>query len=630
MRVVGTSTHHEARVVAEDAPFKINELLIIDDPLQGPVRVEVIETASINPHLAETERGLGLVDDATLGALKALGYDLQRETYHLARVRALSELAVPVAVGAAVRRPSFDEVRDLIMPGDPASSFLLGVIRGTEHLLATLPRNLRNVAPLFDPREGAVRPQSGVPFYLPFERMVDYPHIGIFGGSGSGKSFALRVLLEELMAQKLPALVFDPHYELDFGQPLPGTDPARCAALQGRFRIFQLGRDTGIRFENLSTGELVLLLQAAMREWSDNMRHAVETLHIPGDSVTSFRDRLNDLAAALVNEREFKELASREQEGELPPPSEPAARVKLRQLAVYRRYGGAGLLPTTLAALVRRLDLLDRMGVFGSDLSQVERSLVAGQTAVVRGPVRPLNVFATYAVRYFYRLRRAYCEAKAGGSARPDAFFPPFFVVIDEAHNLMPRAVESEHAPARGLFREVATEGRKFCVQLVLASQRVALLDETITAQLNTKIILRTIRAQDLDTIERETDITRAEVNRLPYLASGNAFVSSAIIGRTVPVRIRASWTRSPLAESPFEEWRRVQATAGEDLWEIIKEKETVRPGDLLVLVNECQARLGRPVSREELERALERWAQEGRLAARVVRSLGGTFYTRV
>jgi len=629
VRVVGTSTHHEAKVVAEDAPFKINELLIIDDPIQGAVRVEVVETASINPHLAETERGFGLLDDTTLGALKALGYDLQRETYHLARVRALSELALPVAVGAAVRRPSFGEVQDLIMPGDPASSLLLGVIRGTEHLVATLPKDLRNVAPLFDSQEGAVRPQSGVPFYLPFERMVDYPHIGIFGGSGSGKSFALRVLLEELMAHKLPALVFDPHYELDFAQPLPGTDPARCAALQGHFRIFQLGRDTGIRFENLSTGELVLLLQAAMREWSDNMRHAVETLHIPGDSVISFRERLNDLAAALVNEREFKELASREQQGELSA-SEPGARLKLRQLAVYKRYGGAGLLPTTLAALVRRLDMLDRMGVFASDLTRVERSLVAGQTAVVRGPVRPLNVFATYAVRYFYRFRRAYCEAKAEGSARPDAYFPPFFVVIDEAHNLMPRAVESEHAPARGLFREVATEGRKFCVQLVLASQRVALLDETITAQLNTKIILRTIRAQDLDTIERETDITRAEVNRLPYLASGNAFVSSAIIGRTVPVRIRASWTRSPLAESPFEEWRRVQATEGEDLWEIIKEKEAIRPGDLLILVNECQARRGRPVSREELERALERWVREGRLAARPVRSLGGTFYTRI
>lgn|GEM_PF-201032 len=628
MRVVGTTTHHEAKVVAEARPFKINELLIVDDPHQGPVRVEVVETGSINPHLPEAERGLGLVDDRTLSTLRALGYDLQKETYHVARVRALSELALPVAVGAVVRRPAFDEVQDLLMPGDPDRGFLLGVIRGTEDLLATLPERFRNVALLFDPGEDVVRLQSGVPFYLPYERMVDYPHIGIFGGSGSGKSFALRVLLEEVMAQGLPALVFDPHYELDFSQPLPGTEPARCTAFQGRFKVFELGRDAGIRFESLSTGELVMLLQAAMREWSDNMRHAVETLHLPGDSVTSFRERLHDLSAALANEREFKNLASAEKEVALP--SDAAERVRLRQLTVYRQYAGANLLPSTLAAVVRRLDVLDRMGLFGSNLEQIERRLAEGQTAVVRGPLRPLNVFATYAVRYFYRLRRGYCEAKAGSRARTDDYFPPFFIVIDEAHNLMPKAVENEYAPARSLFREVATEGRKFCVQLVLASQRVALLDETITAQLNTKIILRTIRAQDLDTIERETDITRAEVARLPYLASGNAFVSSAILGRTIPVRIRAAWTRSPLAESPFAEWRRVRATAGEDLWEVIKDMDTIRPGDLLALVNACQARLGRPVRREELERALARWTQEGRLKAKPLKSLAGTLYTRV
>ena len=40
-----------------------------------------------------------------------------------------------------------------------------------------------------------------------------------------------------------------------------------------------------------------------------------------------------------------------------------------------------------------------------------------------------------------------------------------------------------------------------------LASQRPALLDDTINAQLNTKIIFRTVRSMDLSVISEETDL---------------------------------------------------------------------------------------------------------------------------
>ncbi|WDU82706.1 helicase HerA domain-containing protein [Caloramator sp. Dgby_cultured_2] len=48
--------------------------------------------------------------------------------------------------------------------------------------------------------------------------MNQYPHIGIFGGSGSGKSFGMRVILEEIMKLNIPTVVLDPHYEMDFSK----------------------------------------------------------------------------------------------------------------------------------------------------------------------------------------------------------------------------------------------------------------------------------------------------------------------------------------------------------------------------------------------------------------------------
>ena len=127
--------------------------------------------------------------------------------------------------------------------------------------------------------------------------------------------------------------------------------------------------------------------------------------------------------------------------------------------------------------------------------------------------------------------------------------FPTFIVITDEAHNFAPKGVDS---PTKHILREIAQEGRKYGVFLVLATQRPTLLDDTITAQLNTKLIFRTVRASDIDTIREETDISTEEAKRLPYLQTGDVFISSSKLGRTSYVRIRYADTESPHKENPL------------------------------------------------------------------------------
>lgn len=50
-------------------------------------------------------------------------------------------------------------------------------------------------------------------FLFNIEEMVQYPHIGIFGDQAPGKSYGLRVLMEEIMKKSIPANDFDPHYD---------------------------------------------------------------------------------------------------------------------------------------------------------------------------------------------------------------------------------------------------------------------------------------------------------------------------------------------------------------------------------------------------------------------------------
>jgi DNA helicase HerA-like ATPase len=635
LRVIGTTDQQRAKVATRERPFRINEFLVVEDGTREAL-VEVVATQAVNPLLPESGRGPGLIDEATLSTLQALGYNPGNETFYVAEVRATAELSYPLTVGAKVRPAVFAEVRALLLPEDTGRAALLGVVRGTEEF--AVPPEFTGLAFRYHPREDRATPAPGVPFFLDWDQLSQYPHIGVFGGSGSGKSFALRVLTEELMQRGLPALVFDPHFELSFEQPLV-FDPlfiAKKEKLAGRWAVFTLGQNVSVRFEDLTRGDLVNLFRAAMEGWTEQMEHAARVLWRPGDSVETYQRRLAALAEALSQKNRYERALEAMDKGEDPAarlfPEDPWRQQEFRErLGVYREFRDTGIADVTAHAVLRRLDYLRYGNLFSPQGTEVlEEALRQGKTCIVRGETRNLGIFATYAIRKLFGLRRRYRDNLQYGNGRGEAFFPPFFLVTDEAHNLAPKPKgEKDFAPARPVIREIAQEGRKYGVFLILATQRPALLDDTVNAQLNTKIILRTVRAQDLDAVSRETDLGPHEVARLPYLSSGNAFVSSAIVGRTVPVAVRASWTRSPHAESPFDEWRRHLSTTGEDLWPAVRSFVAANRGvfteiDLAACLNHCQQALDRRVTESELRRALDRWAEEGRLEARPNRAFGG------
>ncbi|MEW6183777.1 MAG: ATP-binding protein [Bacillota bacterium] len=634
MRLIGATDQQRAKVATRERPFRINEFLVVDDGTVE-VLVEVAATFAVNPLLPDSTRGPGLIDEATLGTLQALGYSPLNETFYLAEVRVTMELSRPLSVGAKVRPAVFEEVRDLLLPADTGRSALIGVVRGTEEFL--LPPDLRHAVFRYLSREDYTEKLEGVPFYLDWVQFSQYPHIGIFGGSGSGKSFALRVLVEELIRQGLPTVVFDPHFELSFDQPLVLDELfiEKREQLAGRFTVFTLGQNVSVKFEELSRGGLVTLLRSVMEGWTEQMEHATRILWRSGDSFETFRWRLTSLADALSQKNRYDRALEALEKGEDMAarlyPNDPGRQEEFRsRLETYREYRDSGVAEATAYAVLRRLNYMVHGNLIGPQGTEVlEDTLKQGKTCIVRGETHNLGIFATYAVRKLFGLRRRYRDSLQYGNGR-EAFFPPFFMVTDEAHNLAPKPKgEKDHSPARAVVREISQEGRKYGVFLVLATQRPALLDDTVNAQLNTKIILRTVRAQDLDAISRETDIGPHEIARLPYLSSGNAFVSSAIIGRTVPVTVRASWTRSPHSESPFAEWQRHLASVGEDLWPAVRgflgeNKGFITEPDIAACLNHCQGTLDRRVTESELRRVLERWSAEGRLQARPSKAFGG------
>jgi DNA helicase HerA-like ATPase len=231
---------------------------------------------------------------------------------------------------------------------------------------------------------------------------------------------------------------------------------------------------------------------------------------------------------------------------------------------------------------------------------------------VIRGPIWLLTVFSAYLVRKLYGMRRSYQDAIQRAEV-PSEKFPPFIIVTDEAHNFARRGIEFS-SPARSVFREVAQEGRKYGVFLILATQRPALLDDTITAQLNTKIIFRTVRASDIKVIQEETDISGDEGGRLPYLPSGTAFISSAVVGRTVSVRIRCAWTQAPRTLNPFTELEKDYGGVDEEFIKAIADFLPLHIGQIALNLPELENALNRSVTVDEVQESLEELVVAGRL----------------
>ncbi|MCR4430237.1 MAG: ATP-binding protein [Tepidanaerobacteraceae bacterium] len=596
MQVAGITTPIEVFVASRERRFRINELLIIDDPNQGPLVGEVVDASSYNRFIPlSVEHAFS--DAHVVESLKHLGYSIDEDEINIAKVKLMSETSFPVTTGSPVRLPGFGEVKSFLMRGLREDGLLLGEIKNTEETAKTMDRELKGLFYIYS--AGKPKRTENVPFILDLKSFHQYPHIGIFGGSGSGKSFGMRVILEELMKHRIPTVVLDPHYEMDFSASQEGIPEDEN--FKRHFSRYQIGEHIGVEFLNLSKRDLLSLL-SAVSPLSEAMSSAVEVLHRRGDTYLSFSSRLEDLAQALEIGRARIDSALRQGM----EPQEMERFKKMKEL--LENYQNIPL--PSVQGISWRLRRLQVSGLFSHDIKPVKEAMLQGKLAVVQGPIWLLQVFSTYLLSNIYRQRRDYKDGELRGQT-PGDYFPPFVIATDEAHNFAPKGRD---AAPKGIITEIAQEGRKYGVFLVLATQRPTLLDETVTAQLNTKIIFRTVRGSDIATIAEETDIKPEEARRLPYLPSGDAFVSSPLFGRTVAIRVRFPYTASPHTVNPIDEIKNRRLDSDEKLLSLISPHLPIYAASFARAVEDINRRSDEKYEVRTLKEALDALVEKGRL----------------
>lgn len=594
MKVLGLTGTSEVYLASNERNFRINEFLLVEDKVKNYIG-EVVEANTFNRFMP-FEKENDFVDQSVIDSLYKLGYDVNNEVIYLAKLRLLEEAMYPIMAGSSVRVPKFDEIKNLIIKSSPKDGLVLGVIKNTDDLYEHADEELKNIVYTFE--NGERKNQNDLPYIFNVSEFSQYPHIGVFGGSGSGKSFALRVIIEELMKKRIPTIVLDPHYEMDFKLKTYDEAPDYSSLYQS----FLLGKDVGVDFKDLNVGEFKNLLNAA-GAMTDAMDTSVDEVFKRGESLDSFRLRLSEILEAL--DRTEDALKMDMQTAELNGDAAEADRIK--RLQGYQNKYSRKLNASSLKGISWRFRRLVQDNVFSSDSQALEAALRSGKLISLKGSTRLLEVYSSYILKKFYYKRRAYMDAKLLGTNDED-YFPPFIIITDEAHNFAPKAFESASKP---ILKEVAQEGRKYGVFLILATQRITLLDDTITAQLNTKFILRTVRESDISTIKEETDISSDDAKRLPYLTTGDAFISEASFGRTIFTRFRFADTKAIDKVNPFLE---LKGETEDRMLAVFEEIKDILPISDFNLTREA-ARLEKTVgtmSAEEFKDILERLAQDG------------------
>lgn len=591
IKIIGMTDQQESYVGSNSRKFRINEFLIIEDE-QGDLLGEIVEVHTYNKYIPMANDG-DIIDNNLIKNLASLGFDLNEGTIYLGKIRLLQEANYPIETGSNCRVPLFKEVKKYFISNDLDKGLNIGVIRNTDDIYENIDEEFRDLSLTLENKE--LVKQKEVPYILNLYDMHEYPHVGIFGGSGSGKSFGLRVVLEELMNKNIPTLVLDPHYEMDFSEKLKmdyGKDYTRL------FSKFVIGKNIGIDFKKINTKELKNLLQTSSR-LSDAMENVVDNLHRPHDSLITFEQRLERLKKG----QELGSVINIKNEIEIAESIDEKNYLK-KVLEIYEKLNDKSP-PSSVSGISWRFDRLKKLGIFEHDSVDAEEALKMSKLVVIQGSIKIIQVFSTFLMNSVYEKRRNYKDASINDSE--EDYFPPFFIITDEAHNFAPQSKDGlSESPSKYILREIAQEGRKYGVFLILATQRPSLLDSTITAQLNTKFIFRTTRANDIQTIKEETDLSNEQTKRLPYLKTGDVFLSESAIGRTMYVRIRAAHTTTPHKENPFIELENRNRTNNDDTIDIVENYLPISSTDLYDLTREIQEDTGIVYTVDQLRNILD------------------------
>ncbi|MDI6916462.1 MAG: DUF87 domain-containing protein [Thermoplasmatales archaeon] len=327
-------------------------------------------------------------------------------------------------------------------------------------------------------------------------------HISVLAKTGSGKSYLVGVLIEELIKHKVPVVVIDPHDEY-----------------------------SSLVHPNLREEEIKLMKRFGIKPKGYAENVAVYSPD-PKLNKNSIQLSFND---ANMDAWQITELTSIKS-----PVHIGILRRVINELRAGKKYytlrdirNAAEDDPNTSKwGVVNKLDFLLSTNLFSGPGMDIGDFVKPGQATIInlRGvPPETQEVAVTMIARSLFNLRKL-------------KKIPKVVLVVEEAHNFCPQ--EGSAGPS-SILKTIASEGRKFGLGLGVVSQRPATVDKNVLSQCGVQIILKVTNPNDLKAItasfEGLTSSASDEIQRLPI---GVAMVVGGNISMPVLVNVRVRETK--------------------------------------------------------------------------------------
>lgn len=291
--------------------------------------------------------------------------------------------------------------------------------------------------------------------------------VGVFGKSGTGKSYLTRILLAGVIAHRSAVnLIFDMHN--DYGWEVfneAGTKDKGLKQLFGdRVEIFTLDDESSIR-RGVRPDYVVTLA------YSEIEPEDLEALRLTID----LSDTMLDAA------RNLRRMWGRDW---------------IQSLLTAEPHVIEDLLNTTningpaLSALIRRLQRFQRFGFLtaqsnGDSVQRIIKTLASGTNVVLEfgrygNALEAYILVANYLTR---RIREHYVQRVEESLGDESKQPPQLMITIEEAHKFLDPQIARQT-----IFGTIARELRKYKVTLLIVDQRPSAIDEEVMSQIGTRV----------------------------------------------------------------------------------------------------------------------------------------------
>jgi uncharacterized protein len=326
--------------------------------------------------------------------------------------------------------------------------------------------------------------EQGHPVCIDLEKFVQRS-AGVFGATGTGKSFLTRIVLAGLMHHnKASVLVFDMHNEYGYDDTASDTG-LRVTGLKSKFgsrvRVVGLGAGTTIRGTapdfnlQIAMGDITAVdIELLTREL--NLKETTPTtLHALGASFG--RDWFRRFKAMNRDEVEVEDEKGKVRK--VPHPDSVAAWADEAGVNVM----AAEALHDKLRRLFDKEYIVEKPAADG--LGEMIRSLEAGKHGILSfGQAYETDLDYLLVSNLLTRKIRQVWEDKTNAFRSTGKNEPrQLVIVIEEAHKLLNREMAGQTT-----FANIAREMRKYYVTLLIIDQRPSQIHDEIMSQLGTRI----------------------------------------------------------------------------------------------------------------------------------------------